>query len=255
MFSSAASSRRFQACSSSSRCRSSSFCLSRRALSLLPFGDVLVRADQSAIGHRPAQHGDAAPVGEAHDLGDFLAEAGDPRAHERLGVHVFVEALGGARLQDLAQRGTWLHLLGSEAIELGVAVVGDQRRAARHRTGTSPATCSVWRRRSACSAPSALPRAAAAVRSACASCAVRFSRSVMSWCVLTHPPSPVGRSDTLMMRPSPSLLVRWLSRASRHALAHRLHHIFGCQADVGAVGDAQLGDSVQRGAGLHLHRA
>ena len=43
----------------------------------LALGDVLVRTDEAAIGHRPAQHGYEAAVAQPDDLGNAIAEPGE----------------------------------------------------------------------------------------------------------------------------------------------------------------------------------
>jgi len=52
--------------------------------------DVLMRADQAAIGHRSAQDRDRASVGQAHDLRYFIAKSGNTVADEFLRIEMIV---------------------------------------------------------------------------------------------------------------------------------------------------------------------
>ncbi len=90
----------------------------------LPLGDVLVRADQAAAGHGPAQDGDEPAVGQVQDLADLLAEAGNAGFDEFLRLDGPVDAVGDARLQDLPQRRPGLQLLGAQRVHFRVARVG-----------------------------------------------------------------------------------------------------------------------------------
>ena len=61
-----------------------------------------------------------------HDLRDFLAEGGDALGDEaRPSSMSPYDALGGTRLQDLAQRRARLHLLRIEPVHLGKAPIGE----------------------------------------------------------------------------------------------------------------------------------
>ena len=52
--------------------------------------DVLMRADQAAIGHRSAQDRDRASVGQAHDLRYFIAKSGNTVVDEFLRIEMIV---------------------------------------------------------------------------------------------------------------------------------------------------------------------
>ena len=87
-------------------------------------GDVLVRADQAPVGHRLAQHGDEAPVGEMEDFTDLAVKARDAGFNEFLRLDVAVYAARNAGLEYLSEGCAGLQLLRIEAIHFRVAVVG-----------------------------------------------------------------------------------------------------------------------------------
>ena len=88
-------------------------------------GDVLMRGDRAAVGHRPHGDGDAAAVAE---LAVEVAETGlsppQHAAHDVVGRHFRREAVGDAIFDDLLKSGAGLHLRRRKPIDLGVAAVG-----------------------------------------------------------------------------------------------------------------------------------
>src|SRR5580765_1771870 len=99
--------------------------LSRAGVELLALGDVLVRADEAAVGHRQAEHGNGPSIGQLNDLRHLLPEALYAVVDEVSSVDVVVDAIGGAGLQDLPQRRATLNLLARQSIDFGIAAVGD----------------------------------------------------------------------------------------------------------------------------------
>src|SRR6478672_2828682 len=99
--------------------------LSRAGVELLALGDVLVCADEAAVGHRQAEDGNDPSIGQLNDLRHLLPEALYAAVDEVSSVDVVVDAICGAGLQDLPQRRATLHLLARQSIDFGIAAVGD----------------------------------------------------------------------------------------------------------------------------------
>ena len=211
MFSRAASSCSLRAFSSCSRCCSSLVLPGELGVELLALGDVLVRAEQAAVRHRPAHDGNEAPIVAAR--GPRMCSCGSahkpprtnsPGRHDhgcrwrrgprRSGAGSCPASPARASARRFPHSGCWR-----------------TRSAARRRRGTCPATCCRWRHRSAHSARPA--RSSRCCRSAF--CAIRralsCSRSVMSCSVTTQPPSARGWIETDRTRPSPGRLTSWVA--------------------------------------------
>ena len=92
---------------------------------LLALRDVLRRADESAVRHRPARNGECAAVGELHDAGCGLVEFGKPLGRETFEIDVPVGPLGVAIFEELADAGAGLHLVGRQSVQLGVEPVAN----------------------------------------------------------------------------------------------------------------------------------
>ena len=93
----------------------------------LPLADVLMRHDPAAVAARAHGSRDDPAVGQLVGEMAYLADAGalDQLLLHPLHVFAGIEAIGDAVLDDLAQGRAGLHLLGSEAVQLGIGGVGD----------------------------------------------------------------------------------------------------------------------------------
>ena len=91
----------------------------------LALGDVLVRADQAAVGQRSAHYRDEPAVGKREDLAHLAAKAGNALLDELLPLDIGVDAPSHAGLQDLPERGAGPHGLERQSIHLRVALVGN----------------------------------------------------------------------------------------------------------------------------------
>src|SRR5207244_8433677 len=94
-------------------------------IELLALGDVLVRAEQPAVGHRPAHNGYEAPVAQLDDLRRAPAESLQTVANEFLPVSIAIGAIGDAGPEDLTQSRARLHLLAGQPVNLRVTAVGE----------------------------------------------------------------------------------------------------------------------------------
>ena len=99
--------------------------LDQAGIEPLALGDVLVGAEQAAIGHRPAYDRDKAPVAQLDDLRRGAAESRQTGVDEITGFSIGVGAVDRAGLEDLPRRRARLHLLGRQPIEFREAVVGE----------------------------------------------------------------------------------------------------------------------------------
>ena len=134
----------------------------------LAFRDVLMGRYPAAVRPGPDRNSKGAPIpesaGQVADLSalDAFAHGGDHVISGQAGI----QTAGNAKLGDSAQRGARLHLLRRQAVHLGETIIGNDDALLGSRTLRGPGTYSRVPRRSACSALAALPRAAAAARSA-----------------------------------------------------------------------------------------
>ena len=136
----AASSRRFQALSSSSRWRSSSFCFSRRALrfSRTVTSSCVLTRPPSGIGRRKTEM--ERPSARRTISETSSAKPATPVIDEFPRVDVVVDAVGRPRLEDLPQSRARRHLFRCQPIDFGIATVGkhnallgiEQAQALRH---------------------------------------------------------------------------------------------------------------------------
>ena len=86
-------------------------------------GHVLVGRHPAAVGHRAARDGEGAAV--AHLVNRSRCDGRRPHAVAQVfcGRRARIDALLDPPLQDVAQRGSGLHVVGGETVHLGVAIV------------------------------------------------------------------------------------------------------------------------------------
>jgi hypothetical protein len=227
--------------------------LGQARVELLALGDVLVRAHHAAIGHRQAHDRDGAAVDQLDDLANLLIEAGNAIGDELCRIDPRVDAGGGARLQNLAQRCPGLHLGMREPVDLGIAAVGDhhalvgveQAQALRHVVdGRIDAGILGGQLRLALLQETVL--------------LLELRRELFPFgdVLMGRNPSPIGPRPDRDGDGAPVAHARRhvADLLARHALAHASQHLLGRGADVVTAGDALLDDVPQRCAGLHLVR-
>ena len=87
-------------------------------------GDVLMRRHCSTVGHGPNRNGEAASVAElAVEMAEGVVAAAQHAAHDVVGRHFRLQAVGHPMLDNLLQRGAGLHLRRGKVVDFGISVV------------------------------------------------------------------------------------------------------------------------------------
>ena len=92
-------------------------------------GDILMRTDRAAVGHRLYRYGNAAPVAElAVELAEMSVIASAQHGvDDRLRRHIRQQLVANAMSNDLKQRCPKRHLVGGELIDFRIAAIAEDK--------------------------------------------------------------------------------------------------------------------------------